>query len=122
MWLWEVELRELGFRQKSARYWLCERRHGLWEGEHLSVYADARTDGERRLFEVHAFHVTFGIGIENVHFYYHESADNEWAPGGHTSRAEVERLGASLAALRARADAVAASLAAALAPLVVSRS
>ena len=28
MWLWDGELRRLGFRRKSERYWQCERRFG----------------------------------------------------------------------------------------------
>src|SRR4051812_45307564 len=100
MWLWESELRELGFRRKSDRYWQCERCHELPDGAHLSVFSwgeqsiPGRRGGGpvRYLVELTEFHVTFRIGLENIHFYYHERLDNQWHPEGHTSGPEVRRL------------------------------
>src|SRR5262249_25614118 len=96
VWLWAIELHELGFRRKSDRYWQCARRYGLPAEAHLSVYAWAEhavaADAARRLVEVSTFHVTFEIGRENIHFYYHERSDNEWEPAGHTSATEIARL------------------------------
>ena len=119
MWLWAIELHELGFRRQSDRYWLCERRYGLPADAHLSVFADAQSvPGERRgsrlLLEVSAFHVTFEIGRENIHFYYHESLETAWEPGGHTSAGEIERIGCDLYELRTAADPIAVLVVAAL--------
>src|SRR5579885_1043494 len=116
MWLWASALNDLGFRRKSERYWQCERRFGLPPGAHLSLFSwgeqalPAGAGGTRFLVELTEFHVTFVLGHEHVHFYYHERLDNDWDPGGHTSAAELCRLGTDGAALRARADAVAAAL------------
>jgi hypothetical protein len=113
MWLWECELRELGFRRKSTRYWQCANRFGLEEDAHLSIYTwseelpSASSGGKHVLIELSTFHVTFEIGLENIHFYYHERLENEWEPGGHTSRGEILRLGHEPMRLRERADAVA---------------
>jgi hypothetical protein len=116
MWLWESELRELGFRRKGERYWQCTQRFGLRGDEHLSLFSwaeQALPAGRRRpvryLVELTEFHVTFTLGHEHVHFYYHERLENDWLPSGHTSRPEVERLGHDLAALCARADRAAAA-------------
>src|SRR5690242_19961606 len=68
MWKWDCELRQWGLRRQSQRYWKCERRFGLPPNAHLSVVCDAR-DGERT--HVGAFHVTFHIGLDHLHFYYH---------------------------------------------------
>jgi hypothetical protein len=116
MWLWESELRALGFRRKSERYWQCERRFGLPVCGHLSVYcwSEHVVDGGRLLAELDTFHVTFLIGHDNIHFYYHERLENEWEPAGHTSSAEITRLGHDPRRLRLEADAVAARLVAAL--------
>jgi hypothetical protein len=116
MWLWESELRSLGFRRKSERYWQCERRFGLPACGHLSAYSwsEHAVAGERLLAELSTFHVTFEIGHDNVHFYYHERLENEWEPAGHTTSAEITRLGHDPLRLRAWADAVAARLVAAL--------
>src|SRR5262249_55508825 len=79
MWLWESELRELGFRRKSEGYWRCERRYGLADGEYVSVFSwgeqtlpPAARGPARYVVELTEFHVTFLIGIGHVHFYYHE--------------------------------------------------
>jgi hypothetical protein len=121
MWLWESELRELGFRRKSERYWQCERHYGLQVGDHLSVYtwseqpiSSKSTDQARILVELSAFHVTFAVRGENVHFYYHELLDNEWEPAGHTSSAEIRRVGCDPQELRDLADAVAVAFVQAL--------
>ena len=69
----------------------------------------------RWLAEPSAFHVTFQLGLERVHFYFHEHRDNEWEPGGHTSSKEIRRLGHDLLELRERADEIAAAFIEALA-------
>jgi hypothetical protein len=120
MWLWASELNELGFRRKSEGYWRCERRFGLPPNAHLSLFSwgeHALPGAERPaplLVELAEFHVTFVLRHQHVHFYYHERLHNDWDPAGHTSRAELRRLGVNRAELRARADAVAAAVAAAL--------
>jgi hypothetical protein len=116
MWLWASELNELGFRRRSEGYWRCERCFGLPGGAHLSLFSwgEQVLPGARFLVELTEFHVTFVVRQEHVHFYYHERLDNDWDPAGHTSAAELRRLGVDGAALRARADVVAASLIAAL--------
>src|SRR5579872_5870070 len=125
MWLWECELRELGFRRKSERYWRCERRFGLPLHGHLSIFSwseqalpGRRRDAARFLVELTEFHVTFEIGLARLHYYYHERRENEWAPGGHTFGRALRRLGCDPAALRAEADAVAVELLAALGGLL----
>jgi len=115
MWLWDWQLQQLGFRRLSERYWQCERGHDLPAAAYLSIFSDVRdrdADGER--IEVAAFHVTFGLGVDRVHFYYHEVADGLWEPGGHTSSNEIRRHRRDPAELRALADAVAAAFLAAL--------
>jgi hypothetical protein len=120
MWLWDDELQRLGFRRRSDRYWRCERRFGLAGDDHLSVFSwsEQAVPGAGRacrfLVELTEFHVTFHAGGEHLHFYYHERADNEWAPEGHTSGNEVRRAGCDLESLRAEADAVARDLVEAL--------
>lgn len=116
MWLWASELNDLGFRRKSERYWQCERRFGLPAAAHLSLFSwgeqalPADSAHPLVLVELTEFHVTFVLRHEHVHFYYHERLENDWEPGGHTSAAELRRLGADVRALRARADAIAATL------------
>jgi hypothetical protein len=112
-------MRELGFRRKAEQYWQCERRFGLPENGYLSVFSWSEqaipgSAGRRFLVELSEFHVTFLLGFEHVHFYYHERSDNDWMPEGHTSRAEIRRLGEDPHAWRERADGVAATLVAAL--------
>jgi hypothetical protein len=121
MWLWESELHELGFRRKGERYWRCVRRFGLREDDHLSVFSWAEqalpAGGTRRpryLVELTEFHVTFLIGHDNVHFYYHERLENDWVSAGHTSPGEIRRLGHDPPALRHRADRIAGAFVAAL--------
>jgi hypothetical protein len=119
MWQWDDDMRRLGFRRKGERFWLCERRFGLGEGDHLSVFswgeqAIPGAGGGRFLVELTEFHVTLTRGGENLHFYYHEYRENEWLPAGHTSGGEIRRLGLDPAALRAEADAIAAEFVAAL--------
>jgi hypothetical protein len=115
MWLWECELRQLGLRRLSAGYWQCERRYGLRRGAYLSVFshagerqAPAGGAGRERL-DICAFHVTFCLGVDRVHFYFHEAADGVWEPGGHTSGPEIRRYRREPAELRAAADGVAAA-------------
>jgi hypothetical protein len=122
MWLWESELREVGFRRKSERYWRCEGRFGLPDNAHLSLFSwseqalsEERSRRPRFLVELTEFHVTFRVTWEHIHFYYHERCDNDWEPGGHTSAAEVLRLGLEPRLLRDAADEVAAAFIAALA-------
>jgi hypothetical protein len=114
MWLWECELRQLGLRRLSTRYWQCERRYGLPEGAYLSVFPHA---GERQTtagtatrerFDICAFHVTFCLGVDRVHFYFHEVAEGVWERGGHTSAAEIRRYRREPAELLAAAEGVAA--------------
>ncbi len=111
MWLWDSELRRLGFRRKSERYWQGERRFGLGASDHLSIFSwseqaiPSASGPGRFLVELAEFHVTLLRGLENLHFYYHERHENEWLPEGHTSRTEIRRLGLDPAALRAEADA-----------------
>lgn len=136
MWLRQDELHRAGLRRRSDGYWKAERRFGLPANAYVSVFArefrrpaaarlnspksgpgEGRRRGRRadpRAAEVSAFHVTFVVGRDNVHFYYHESDDRTWSPGGHTTAREVRALAADPAELRAAADAVAAVLVAAL--------
>jgi hypothetical protein len=109
MWLWESELRERGFRRKSERYWQCKRRFGLGPDAYLSVFSwtEQALSGGRLAVELTEFHVTFCQESERLHFYYHERQENEWERGGHTSAAEVRRLGLDPRALRQAADAAA---------------
>lgn len=125
MWIWESELRALGFRRRSERYWRCERRFGLPGWGHLSIFpwSEQVLQGDEglRLVELDTFHVTFVVDGEHVHFYYHERLENDWKPGGHTSGREIRRLGRVPRQLRAEADAVAAALVAALAGVLYPR-
>jgi hypothetical protein len=121
MWLSECELRAIGFRRRSTHYWQCERRFGLPSDGYLSVFADGECaiadsigDTQPSHIEVSAFHVTFVLGVDNIHFYYHEHAENVWEPGGHTSRFEIERHGVEPRILRADADTIAELVVAAL--------
>lgn len=97
MWLWDWELRQIGFRRLSDRYWQCDRRHGLPGSAYLSAFPETRDrqapagGAGRERIELCAFHVTFCLGIDCVHFYFHEVAEGVWEPGGHTSAAEIRR-------------------------------
>src|SRR5437870_784608 len=98
MWLWECELRQLGFRRRSDGYWRCERRYGLPAEAYLSLFAGGEHDlfpedvrARRRIVEVSAFHVTILLGVDRIHFYYHEVSETAWEPGGHTSSVEIAR-------------------------------
>jgi hypothetical protein len=127
MWLWASELHELGFRRRSERYWRCEGRHGLPAEGHLSIFSwgeqaiPAGRAGARYLVELTEFHVTFAVGREHLHFYYHEGWPNEWHPAGHTSSAEIRRAGGDPAELCGRADLVAGEFVDALGGVLVSR-
>jgi hypothetical protein len=128
MWQWDNELYERGFRRRSERYWQCVRGHGLPVDAHLSLFSWAeqtlpgRHKGQHRyLVEVTEFHVTFLIGIDHLHFYYHERWHNDWKPAGHTSGGELLRLGLVPAQWRQRADEVAARLVASLAGTLYPR-
>src|SRR4051794_26920582 len=107
MWLWQDELHRVGLRRRSDGYWKAERRFGLPANAYVSVFAResrrpaAAGPGRRRgrragrlAAEVSAFHVTFVVGRDNVHFYYHESGDRDWSPGGHTTAREIRALDA----------------------------
>lgn len=130
MWIWDIDLHALGFRRKSERYWQCSRAFGLNEPDHLSVFSWSEQtiptargrQRQRFLVELTEFHVTLLRAGENLHFYYHEHAENEWHPGGHTSPNEVLRAGCDPEILRARADAVARELVGALAGVFIARS
>jgi hypothetical protein len=128
MWLWECELRHLGLRRLSPGYWQGERRYGLPAGAYLSMFAHAEerqaaAGGARReRLDVCAFHVTFCLGVDRVHFYYHEAAEGVWEPGGHTSGAEIHRYRREPAELRAVADRVAAEVVAALGMSLLPRA
>jgi hypothetical protein len=97
MWLWECELYQFGFRYRSVRYWQCERGFGLPGNGYISVFVGGKGGATRRgrarqwLVEVSAFHVTFKVGVDNLHFYYHERTEGVWEPGGHTSAPEIRR-------------------------------
>lgn len=113
MWLWKCELHRLGFRERSADYWQCERRFGLPENAYLSVWIHAREREHhlgRELLDVSAFHVTFQLDVDRVHFYFHEVGDHVWEPGGHTSSTEIRRHGVEPSLLRDLADDCAALL------------
>jgi hypothetical protein len=97
MWLWECELRQLGLRRLSERYWQCERRYGLPGAAYLSLFSHAqerqatKSAAGREQVDIAAFHVTYCLGVDRVHFYFHEVTDGVWEPGGHTSGAEIRR-------------------------------
>jgi hypothetical protein len=112
MWLWEIDLRRLGFRRKAERYWQCRQRFGLAGDDHISIYSwsEQQLPGPRFLVELTEFHVTFAIGNQRVHFYYHEAGDHIWEPGGHTSANEIRLLDWEPNDLRKEADAVAQQL------------
>src|ERR671933_782818 len=117
MWLWVSELQALGFRERSGGYWQCERAYGLPAHAYLSIFFGAasrqrksRRGPRPRLVDVSAFHVTLVLGVDRIHFYYHEQAEGVWEPGGHTSRAEIGRYAADPGELCRQADQIAARL------------
>jgi hypothetical protein len=125
MWIWECELRRLGLRRLSERYGQCERRYGLPEDAYLSVFSHAAerqstAAGPERL-DICAFHVTFCLGVDRVHFYFHEREEDVWEPGGHTSAVEIRRYRREPAELRAVAEGVAAEFLAALGVTLLPR-
>lgn len=122
MWTWESELREWGFRRRSHRYWRCERRYGLPDYGHVSVFpwSEHRHNGGL-LVQLTDFHVTLVLEGEHIHFYYHECGENAWGPGGYTSRREIERIGHDLRALRRLADEIAKQIAEAMGGVFVAR-
>ena len=118
MWLWECELHAVGFRRRSDRYWQCERRFGLPQSAYLSIFEHAafhvperKRRTARHALEVSAFHVTFLVGVDHIHFYYHELDDYLWEPAGHTSNAEIRRHGVDPQILRDEADRIAEQVA-----------
>jgi hypothetical protein len=122
MWIWECDLHRIGFRRRGDRYWQCERRFGLPPGAYFSLFPhDEHLTGARRSLEIWAFHVTFCLDVDNVHFYYHEHLDSSWEPGGHTSSVEILRHGADPRQLRDQADESAAALATALGGVLLPR-
>ena len=68
MWLNDAQMSDLGFRRKGERYWRCDRRHGLSEHDHVSVFcwSEQRATDGRRLVELTEFHVTFYRGEEKA--------------------------------------------------------
>ncbi len=117
MWIWESELRELKFKSKSDHYWQCERGLDLPEAAYISIYPwSSRTHPALgiTIHEITAFHVTFLLGTEHIHFYYHEGEDEEWEPGGHTSTKEILRVHPAPKKLRRLADRIAKQFATAL--------
>jgi len=108
--LWKHQLLELGLREKGARYWRCDDRYEMNQGVHLSVFlwtADARSSRRAQRFELCEFHITFELGTENIHFYYHEVREGQWRGAGHTSSPEIQRLGYQTSPLRENADQIA---------------
>jgi hypothetical protein len=121
MWLWAGQLHSLGFRRLGEFYWQCEVGYSLGADSYLSLFAHTldgrprrRARSVRQWLEVAAFHVTFCLGVDRVHFYYHEVGDGIWEPGGHTSSGEIRRHGVEPGPLRHSADATASEFLAVL--------
>ena len=117
MWLCADKLKNIGFRQFSRWYWQCDTRFGLPADAHLSIFVgcEPRCGHEViRMVEVSAFHVTFRVGTDHLHFYYHELDEMTWEPGGHTTAGEIARYGIEAHHLRNQADEIAAQVLAAL--------
>src|SRR5437016_2976269 len=111
MWIWENELRQAGFRRRSNCYWRCEKRFDLPSHAYVSLFVGGQITGPGQpaphaLVEFSAFHVTFHVGMDNLHFYYHERSEGVWEPGGHTSSAEIRRYEIEPRQLREQADAI----------------
>lgn len=113
MHFWNNALKRLGFRQKSKRYWQCNKGYGLCHHSHISLFV-GNVQNEKSpaatYYEVMEFHITFEAVGHNLHFYYHEQTPEIWSPGGHTSTPEVERLGLNVAELQERAHDIARAL------------
>ncbi len=121
MWLRHWQLREAGFNERSGGYWQCEQGFGLPQHAWVSIFAGNWATSSRRrrssrqeLIEVSAFHVTFQVAVDHIHFYYHETMSGAWEPGGHTSYMEICRHGLVPLDLRSQADMIADQVAAAL--------
>jgi len=115
--LWTNDLKRLGFRHRTDRYWRCDRGYGLDASTHVSLFlwtTHAQLTARTACYEVAEFHVTFEVPGHNLHFYYHEARASEWVAAGHTSTAEVSRLGFDVTELRRIADAIAQRLVASL--------
>jgi len=100
MWLWEPQLKRLGFRRCSSRYWQCGRGYGLPADAYLSAFLHTAAGNGPRAYEFTGFHVTFCRNGHRLHFYFHEAAEFVWTTGGHTSRAELAALDLDSATLR----------------------
>jgi hypothetical protein len=74
------------------------------------VDASLRERDHRLRIDFASFHVTFRVGVDHVHFYYHELDDQTWESGGHTSLLELDRLGLRRDQLREQADQIAREL------------
>ncbi len=113
MWIWDFQLQQMGFRQKSERYWQCERGFGLTEGDHISLFLwtiqpHSEVDQQTlHAYELTEFHITFLLDLDHVHFYYHEIQDQTWELGGHTSSAQIRYLGFDPQSLIEEADSIA---------------
>lgn len=121
MFFWTRELERLGFREQSRCYWRCAGRYGLPSGAYLSVYTGLHKpifDHDRGCAEdwvdLYAFHVTFVLPRDRVHFYYREGEPNEWYPEGYTPSAQITRMGGDPLLLRSIADDVALACVSAL--------
>ena len=124
MLIWDCELRRLGFRRLSGCYWQAEQRFRLPTHAYLSIFTDSKRVAVRRaveLLDVSTFHVTFPCGVDRLHFYYRESAEGFWDPGGHTTFAEIERYPVEASALRERADEIAGEVACAFGGVLLPR-
>jgi hypothetical protein len=82
VWSWEMQLCRLGFRRRSRWYWSCGHGYNLPPDAHVSIFAasacrppEAALSSPHRLLEVNAFHVTVRLGMDHVHFHYHERGD-----------------------------------------------
>jgi hypothetical protein len=124
MWIWLSELHRIGFRRRSSCYWQCERRYELPASNYLSIFVDSSEidPAGRERIDFASFHVTFRLGADRVHFYYHEVGDNVWEPGGHTSSHELRLHDVNPAAHRELADQIANRLVAAMGGEFVPRS
>ena len=82
----------------------------MCENSHISLFleeAHSYAPSSIRCYEFAEFHVTFEVYRHNLHFYYHEIRYDEWLPEGHTSTAEVTRLGYDACDLKTISDEIA---------------